>query len=142
MKTACYANGMNVVNINYRMGDGICYKQMMQDMTDAVRYVLAHAEEWNIKKTNYVMWGGSAGAHLSLLYAYNYDKEDVISLVITLGAPTRLDALDALSVQSKAILKDCYQSLPVNRGTVTLLSWMSIISWQVLITEKTLSLLS
>ena len=55
MKTACYANGMNVVNINYRMGDGICYKQMMQDMTDAVRYVLAHAEEWNIKKTNYVM---------------------------------------------------------------------------------------
>lgn len=43
------------------------------------------------------MWGGSAGAHLSLLYAYNYDKEDVISLVITLGAPTRLDALDALS---------------------------------------------
>lgn len=56
MKTACYANGMNVVNINYRMGDGICYKQMMQDMTDAVRYVLVHAEEWNIKKTNYVMW--------------------------------------------------------------------------------------
>lgn len=22
---------------------------MMQDMTDAVRYVLVHAEEWNIK---------------------------------------------------------------------------------------------
>ena len=115
---------------------------MMEDMTDAVRYVLAHAEEWNIKKTNYVMWGGSAGAHLSLLYAYNYDKEDVISLVITLGAPTRLDALDALSGAKQSDIEGLLQSLPVNRGTVTLLSWMSIISWQVLITEKTLSLLS
>lgn len=97
MKDACYANGMNVVNINYRMGQGICYKQMMEDMASAIRYVLVNADEWKMRKSKYVLWGGSAGAHLSLLYAYNYDQEDVVSLVMTLGAPTRLDALDTLS---------------------------------------------
>lgn len=97
MKDACYAKGMNIVNINYRMGTGICYKQMMEDLSSAVRYVLEHTDEWNIRKSGFILWGGSAGAHLSLLYAYNYDTNDAISLVITLGAPTRLDALDALS---------------------------------------------
>lgn len=97
MKDACFANGINVVNINYRMGTDIHYREMMTDIDNAVSHLLAHADEWNIRKSKFVFWGGSAGAHLSLLYAYNYDKRDVISLVITLGAPVKLDALDSMS---------------------------------------------
>lgn len=96
MKDACFANEINVVNINYRLGTpdipGIHYKEMMADIDSAMSYVLDHASEWNIRKSKYIFWGGSAGAHLSLLYAYNYDTRDIISLVITLGAPTRFDA--------------------------------------------------
>ena len=97
MRNACFANGINVVNINYRMGNDIHYKEMMADVDSVVSYLLAHADEWNIRKSKLIFWGGSAGAHLSLLYAYNYDSRDVVSLVITLGAPVKFDALDSLS---------------------------------------------
>lgn len=96
MRQVCFANGINVVNINYRLSKpgvlGIHYKEMMADIDSAVSFIIDHADNWNIRKSKYVFWGGSAGAHLSLLYAYNYDVRNAVSLVITLGAPTRFDA--------------------------------------------------
>lgn len=99
MRDACYANGINVVNINYRLtgeNSAIRYTDMMQDIDRAIALILAHADEYNVRKSKIVMWGGSAGGHLSLLYAYNYDSHNVISLVMTLGAPTRFDSIEIL----------------------------------------------
>lgn len=97
MKDACYGNGMNVVNINYRLADStINYTHIMEDISSAMAMILNHAAEYNIRTSKIVFWGGSAGGHLALLYAYNYDIQNAVSLVMTLGAPTKLD--DKLSL--------------------------------------------
>lgn len=96
MAEACFRNGINVVNINYRLAtENIHYKEIMSDIDDAISFLFDNADEWNIRKDKYVFWGGSAGAHLSMLYAYNYDSRKIISSVITLGGPTKLDDLSA-----------------------------------------------
>ncbi len=92
MRDGCLAKGFNVANLNYRMGRDMHYGEMMDDIGRAMDCLLAHAGEWGIRTSKIVMWGGSAGAHLALLYAYAYDDEDAVSLVITLGAPTKLDS--------------------------------------------------
>ena len=92
MRDACFANGINVVNVNYRMGEGIHYEEMMTDIGMVMEYLYDHADELHIRTSGIVMWGGSAGAHLALLYAYGYDSRDMVSLVMTLGAPTKLDS--------------------------------------------------
>lgn len=93
MRDICFSNGINVVNINYRLGSNkVHYKEMMKDIDSAIALLQKKADEWNIRKSKYIFWGGSAGAHLSLLYAYGYDKRNVISLVMTLGAPVKFDS--------------------------------------------------
>lgn len=96
MRDACFAKGINVVNINYRMGEGIHYEEMMADLDMAVEYLYENAGRLHIRTSKMVMWGGSAGAHLALLYAYGYDVRNAISLVMTLGAPTKLDSFGSM----------------------------------------------
>lgn len=103
MKDACYGNGMNVVNINYRLADStINYTHIMEDISSAMAMILNHAAEYNIRTSKIVFWGGSAGGHLALLYAYNYDIQNAVSLVMTLGAPTKLDDKLSLIVPNPA----------------------------------------
>ena len=97
MRDILLSAGINVVNINYRLASSENdnrYREMMSDIDEALSHVVSHAKEWNIRDSQFVFWGGSAGAHLALLYAYKYDKQDLISSVITLGAPTALDIMD------------------------------------------------
>ncbi|HML66083.1 MAG TPA: alpha/beta hydrolase [Dysgonomonas sp.] len=92
MKDACYGNGMNVINLNYRLANSsINYTHIMQDISAAMVMIINHAAEYNLRTSKIVFWGGSAGGHLALLYAYNYDIQNAVSLVLTLGAPTKLD---------------------------------------------------
>nr|WP_068889155.1 alpha/beta hydrolase [Pedobacter panaciterrae] len=93
MKDFMLNKGFNVININYRLGNqtNIHYREIIGDMDKAIQYTVAHAKKWNIRKSKYIFWGGSAGGHLSLLYAYRYDPKNRISAVISLGGPTRLD---------------------------------------------------
>lgn len=95
MKERMVKNQINVINMNYRLGnDVIHYTDMMSDIHEALRFVRAHASAWNVRKNHYLLWGGSAGGHLALLYAYRYDKENMVSAVITLGAPVKLNQVD------------------------------------------------
>lgn len=93
MKDFMLNKGFNVINLNYRLGNqtAIHYKEIISDMDQAITYTVEHAKKWNIRKSKYVFWGGSAGGHLALLYAYRYDPKNRISAVISLGGPTRLD---------------------------------------------------
>ncbi len=97
MREALFVRGINVVNVNYRLGgETVHYPEMMADIDAAVNYLLSHAREWDIRSSGIVLWGGSAGAHLALLYAYAYDDNDAVSLAITLGAPTKLDSFASM----------------------------------------------
>lgn len=93
MKDLLAPHNMNVININYRLATEttIHCDSIIKDINAAMLYINANSEKWKIRKDKYVFWGGSAGAHLALLYAYEYDTKNLISSVITLGAPTKLN---------------------------------------------------
>ena len=68
MREALFARGINVVNVNYRLGgETVHYPEMMADIDAAIGYLLSHAREWGVRSSGIVLWGGSAGAHLALL---------------------------------------------------------------------------
>lgn len=94
MRDGLFEVGINVVNINYRLAspsNNIHYKEIMTDIDEALNFLAANAKKWNIRSSQFILWGGSAGGHLALLYAYKYDKQDLVSSIITLGAPTILN---------------------------------------------------
>lgn len=89
------AKGFNVANINYRLAghgnDEVRWKDMINDVHDALNYIQEHAEEWKIRKDKYILWGASSGAHLAFLYGYQFDSAAIISSVIGFGTPARLN---------------------------------------------------
>lgn len=93
MRDFLASQGVNIVNINYRLAEQgkITYKEIMADVDLAIGHVLKKAGDWQIRNSKFVFWGGSAGAHLAMLYAYRYDQRGVIAAVTSLGGPTRLD---------------------------------------------------
>jgi len=114
MVDVLYKKGVNVININYRLAsETIHYREIMNDIDSTLNFVIANADEWKVRKSKYIFWGGSAGAHLSLLYAYNYDNHNIISSIITLGAPVKIDDMNALKGSK---LSDIVGLLPLVTG--------------------------
>ncbi len=77
------------ININYRFSSvNHHFEGLMEDVAAALSAVRNHAAEWQIKADQYVAVGISAGAHMALLYAYEYQKNAEISRVVSLSGPT------------------------------------------------------
>jgi acetyl esterase/lipase len=98
--------GVNVVAINYRLttgiGSGPRCKDIIDDVRKSILFTHSHAKQWNIRSKSYVLWGGSAGAHLALYYAYEFDKENYVSAAVGLGTPAKLN-------------DTCWNTIPVYR---------------------------
>ncbi|MFK7921504.1 MAG: alpha/beta hydrolase [Bacteroidia bacterium] len=84
--------GMAVASMNYRFvgPDDIGYKDLMADVDLALDFIDSQASEWTIGTGNFGIAGGSAGGHISLLYAYSYDLEGRVKAVSSLAGPTDL----------------------------------------------------
>lgn len=92
-------NDYAVVNINYRLVDAtgledsptkhklseVLVKDQVVDVGLAVDYVLAHAKEWQISESKVALAGHSAGATLSLLYAYGNQNANKVKVVANLA---------------------------------------------------------
>lgn len=73
-------------SINYSLNDGsINYKTQLEDIDKALNYLKEHADSLRIP-TKFILFGESAGAHLSLLYGYR--NPHLIEKIISLAAPT------------------------------------------------------
>jgi len=59
------AHGMSAFVLIYRLSPRYMYPAAMVDGQRAVRFVRAHAKEWNIKPDAIGVWGFSAGGHLA-----------------------------------------------------------------------------
>lgn len=65
------SNGIACVSIEYRLtrkGVSTAYDAVV-DCKDAARYLVKHADEYNLAPDRMGAWGGSAGGHLSLMTA-------------------------------------------------------------------------
>ena len=80
-----------VVNINYRLGTVADpgFPKQIQDIQSVIDFLEENKEEYTIS-SDLALFGGSAGGHLSLLYAYDFDPADKVKAVCSLVGPTDL----------------------------------------------------
>lgn len=62
------ALGVTVVPVSYRLtNDTVKFPTHINDVCDAIRFVVKHSDDYNIDPQRIGVFGGSAGGHLSLL---------------------------------------------------------------------------
>lgn len=59
--------GFLVVSVNYRLAPEHSFPAMIEDVKCALRYLRAHASQYNLDPAHIGVWGGSAGGHLVAL---------------------------------------------------------------------------
>jgi len=89
----CEEKGLAAACINYRfVSEDINYGDELDDISAALAAIKAKGAEYGVNFNKVLLTGGSAGAHLSLLYAYT--KKDVAPIepvcVVELCGPTDL----------------------------------------------------
>ncbi|HEX5023803.1 MAG TPA: glycerophosphodiester phosphodiesterase family protein [Agriterribacter sp.] len=84
--------GYVVASINYRLAkDGNNrFPAQVEDVEKALAFISKNAKKYEYNGNEYALIGGSAGAHLAMLYAYGYDDKKQVKTVIDLWGPTDL----------------------------------------------------
>jgi len=84
--------GYAVVSINYRLvKDGKnLFPAQIEDVTKALTFLSANAKKFQYDGNSFALIGGSAGAHLAMLYAYGHDSKKQVKTVLDLWGPTDL----------------------------------------------------
>ncbi len=77
-------------NMNYRLADATSFKHpaQMQDIDAVLSFLQQKSEEWIFNRDTFALVGASAGGHLSLLYAYGFDTQKRVHLVVNCVGPT------------------------------------------------------
>lgn len=80
-----------IVNINYRLASqGVSpFPMQLNDISAVINHLKANKNEYIISE-DYAFVGVSAGAHLSMLWSYDYDTENNINMVASIVGPTNL----------------------------------------------------
>jgi acetyl esterase/lipase len=60
-------NGFLCISINYRLSGVAQFPAAVEDCKCSVRWLKAHAAEYNVDPNKIGVWGGSAGGHLALM---------------------------------------------------------------------------
>lgn len=76
-----------IVNVNYRLAtaERPAYPAQLDDLSAVIEHL--ESNNYGISK-QYAFLGVSAGAHLSMLYAYHFDPEHKIKVVASIVGPT------------------------------------------------------
>ena len=84
--------GYMVVSINYRLvKDGKnLFPAQIEDVKKALAFLSGKAARYGFNGNEFALIGGSAGAHLAMLYAYKHDPKKQVKTVLNLWGPTDL----------------------------------------------------
>lgn len=96
-------NEFTVISINYTLlNKNTHLDKPLQDTKDAIKWIRENAKKYNLDIANMGIWGGSAGAHIALLTAYNQEEKhsndenaefSKLKYVIDFYGPTNLNEL-------------------------------------------------
>lgn len=80
-----------IVNINYRLADqnNSPFPMQLEDISTIINDLKAKNEDYIISE-DYAFLGTSAGAHLSMLWSYDYDTLGDVNMVASIVGPTNL----------------------------------------------------
>ena len=90
------ADGYAVASINYRLSQHAIFPAQIEDCKAAVRWLRAHAQEYNLEPDRFGVWGESAGAHL-------------VAMLGTTGNVNEFDVGENLAFSSRVqAVVDCF----------------------------------
>jgi acetyl esterase/lipase len=87
------SQGMVIFDAQYRFTSEAPWPAQLEDVREAIRWIRAHADNYQVDPNRIVLVGRSAGGHLALQAAYRATEEDAdtaVSGVIAIYAPTNL----------------------------------------------------
>ena len=87
--------GYAAATMNYRFTntpEKSIHPAQVNDIAKAIEFIGSKSAEWKISSDKFALQGASAGAHLSLLFAYKYDTANKVKAVISMAGPTDLTA--------------------------------------------------
>jgi acetyl esterase/lipase len=98
------AAGFAIVSAEYRLSGEAIFPAQLDDVTDALRWVGARADELGVDPDRVVVWGESAGGHLAALLGLSATRARAgavvgvvdwygVSNLATMAAPARPDAV-------------------------------------------------
>jgi acetyl esterase/lipase len=68
--------GYVTATVSYRLVADSCYPACVEDVREAVRWLVVHSAEYGYDPDRLAIIGGSAGGHLALLTAYGWKKPE------------------------------------------------------------------
>ncbi len=80
---------MAFVNMEYRLASTTRFA--LPDQTDDIKTAMNFVEKKLNIKPKYILLGNSAGGHLSMFYAYHYDKDRKVKAVVNIVGPADLN---------------------------------------------------
>jgi acetyl esterase/lipase len=84
--------GYAVASINYRLSQHAIFPAQIEDSKAAVRWLRAHAKEYNLDPARFSAWGSSAGGHLVALLGTSGDVKE-FEVGENLDASSRVQAV-------------------------------------------------
>jgi len=86
--------GYAVVSVNYRLSSEATFPAQINDVKAAIRFIKAHADEYDLNTQKIAVWGASAGGTLSALAGASTDVKELTDL--SLGNPDQSERVQAV----------------------------------------------
>ncbi|WPO83180.1 alpha/beta hydrolase [Chryseobacterium sp. JJR-5R] len=115
------------VNTDYRLASTSRYA--LPDQTDDIQHVIDYLEKTLPFEPNYILLGNSAGAHLSMLYAYRYDREKKVKAVINIVGPADLSNPGFKSYEDYAFVEKHLVDPEIIKNNISLMNFGSPAYW-------------
>ena len=102
--TQLLAAGISVASINYRYKTIVPLPGAHNDAKKALQFIRSRAESWGINKDKIGLWGGSAGAQISMWLGFSDEMDNVNSKNPIERESTRAVSYTHLTLPTKRIV--------------------------------------
>ncbi len=104
-ETEEFAKRLNVptVNMNYRMTPALL-PEMMEDVELAINFIIEYAKQFGCEFKKCIFRGFSAGAHISMSYAYRKKNECPLEITFIIGEAAPADLATPLGGPAQAFI--------------------------------------
>lgn len=125
------------VNMDYRLASTSRFA--LPNQTNDIQRVIDYLENTLPFEPNYILLGNSAGGHLSMLYAYRYDRGKKVKAVVNIVGPADLGDPGFKSYDDYAFLENHLADPKVSGNRESLMNTVSPVYWVTKVASPTLS---
>lgn len=119
--------GNTFVNMDYRLAS--TWRYALPNQTDDIQHVIDYLEKKLPFRPNYILLGNSAGGHLSMLYAYRYDRKRKVKAVVNIVGPADLSDPGFKSYDDYAFVEKYLVDPEISKNNISLMHSGSPVCW-------------